>query len=362
MCCGGGAPAPDPMIGQAAALNAKTAAEALDFYKGIYQSNILPMQQKDQELRAGLIGDLRSSMQQQQDFAKEQNNEYKTVYQPLEHQMVSDAENYDSAGNVERRSGIASANVKQQFSNAQNQGMRSLSRYGVGLNPDQFARENTKLMTAQALGTAGAETGAAFDTQDKAIALRAGAANFGRNMPNTAATYYGLSNSTANNAAGISTGGINNGIASAGVMGQGFNTNIAGNSSAGNLMLGDFQGRMQGYAADQASTGAMFSGMGSLAGMGLMAGTTGGGSVGAKLLGFKDGGHIDGSRMGLKEGGGVHGAGGPVDDRIPAMLSDGEYVIPADVVKAKGVEFFDRLKDKYHTPAHLQRMGLRGRK
>lgn len=36
------------------------------------------------------------------------------------------------------------------------------------------------------------------------------------------------------------------------------------------------------------------------------------------------------------------------EDRIPAMLADGEYVVPADVVRAKGVEFFDRLTQKYH--------------
>ena len=51
----------------------------------------------------------------------------------------------------------------------------------------------------------------------------------------------------------------------------------------------------------------------------------------------------------------MRGIGGPVDDKIPAMLSNGEYVIPADVVKAKGVEFFDKLKAKYHVPAETQR-------
>lgn len=35
-------------------------------------------------------------------------------------------------------------------------------------------------------------------------------------------------------------------------------------------------------------------------------------------------------------------------DTIPAFLSEGEYVIPADVHQAKGTEFFDRLVAKYH--------------
>lgn len=37
-------------------------------------------------------------------------------------------------------------------------------------------------------------------------------------------------------------------------------------------------------------------------------------------------------------------------DQIPAMLSEGEYVIPADVAAAKGIEFFDKLVAKYHRP------------
>ncbi|KKM18332.1 hypothetical protein LCGC14_1666730, partial [marine sediment metagenome] len=42
------------------------------------------------------------------------------------------------------------------------------------------------------------------------------------------------------------------------------------------------------------------------------------------------------------------GDGSGRDDNVPALLSDGEYVIPADVVRAKGEEFFDRLLEQYH--------------
>jgi hypothetical protein len=36
-------------------------------------------------------------------------------------------------------------------------------------------------------------------------------------------------------------------------------------------------------------------------------------------------------------------------------LSNGEYIIPADVVATKGKEFFDNIVRKYHTPAAMQR-------
>lgn len=48
------------------------------------------------------------------------------------------------------------------------------------------------------------------------------------------------------------------------------------------------------------------------------------------------------------------GDGSGIDDSVPAYLSDGEYVIPEDVVRAKGEEFFDKLIERYHTPASEQ--------
>ncbi|MFC8182398.1 transglycosylase SLT domain-containing protein [Rhodococcus sp. NPDC057297] len=44
-------------------------------------------------------------------------------------------------------------------------------------------------------------------------------------------------------------------------------------------------------------------------------------------------------------GGHVRGAGGPTDDRVPAMLSNGEYVVKASAVKKIGVENLDRLNN-----------------
>lgn len=56
----------------------------------------------------------------------------------------------------------------------------------------------------------------------------------------------------------------------------------------------------------------------------------------------------------------VKGPGGPVDDKIPAMLSNGEYVLPADTVKQIGIKNLDRVVKKTHTPAEQQRkFGLR---
>jgi hypothetical protein len=54
---------------------------------------------------------------------------------------------------------------------------------------------------------------------------------------------------------------------------------------------------------------------------------------------------------GLANGGAVDGPGTGTSDSILARLSDGEYVIPADVVVAKGESFFDKLIAMHHKPA-----------
>ena len=42
-------------------------------------------------------------------------------------------------------------------------------------------------------------------------------------------------------------------------------------------------------------------------------------------------------------------------DKIPAMLSEGEYVLPADMAAAIGIPFLDQLKAKLHQPAAKQK-------
>lgn len=63
----------------------------------------------------------------------------------------------------------------------------------------------------------------------------------------------------------------------------------------------------------------------------------------------------------LRNGGKVRGPGGPRDDRVPAMLSNGEYVLPADTVDAVGVNRLEALRDATHKPSrrNLQSDGPR---
>lgn len=57
-----------------------------------------------------------------------------------------------------------------------------------------------------------------------------------------------------------------------------------------------------------------------------------------RVKGYKDGGKVKNGRKDYAAGGGgVKGPGGPREDKVPAWLSDGEFVMPAAAVKMPGV-------------------------
>jgi hypothetical protein len=330
--------------------------ETLDFQKDYYNTTLKPMQERDMALREKLTSATLDTMDKQQKFADSQNEFYKTTFQPLERQMVDEAKNYDSDTNVQRRMGIASANVNQQFSNAQQQSARSLARYGVNPNSSAFATTNAALTNAQALGSAGAQTGAAFDTMDKGIALRAGAANFGRNMPNTAAAYYAGGNQSAGVAGGTSAQGIASGISAVAPMSTGFNQAMTANGSAADILNNSFKNNMSMYNTQMQGISGMFSGIGSLAASkyGQQGLQSMGNDISGWFKGFGSGSGTDAAMtrddiQGFADGGTpdgvVHGPGGPREDKVPAMLSRGEFVLNEGAVKHFGLSKLNKMNE-----------------
>jgi hypothetical protein len=181
--------------------------EQFDWNKEIYERDTAPMQRQQMEMQTRIANDALARAEKQDKLADEQKQYYDTTFKPIEQQVAKDAMGYDSADNVDRRSGIAGANVNQQFSNVRGQSARMAGRYGLGSTA--FSGPAGSSERAQALGAAGAQTGAAFETMDKGIQLRAGAANFGRNMTNTALAGFGGANSSS----GVAGGAINSALA-----------------------------------------------------------------------------------------------------------------------------------------------------
>lgn len=359
--------------------------DTLAFNKQYYNEVVRPAADEDLAFRKRMLPKLETAFDKQEAFADQQRQDYLDNWRPLEQQVRQDAMGYDSAENVNRRMGIAAANVNQQFSNAAGQSARLLGRYGINPNSSAFARTNANLVNQQALASAGMQTGAAFETMDRGIALRAGAANFGRNMPNTAASFGQLGNQTAGAGSSTSQAGVNTAIAGGNFMNSGYSA--AGNilNSAGNMSLGVARNYANEAGMTAQGIGQLFGGVGMGLGMwgrgGFKLPSFGGsGGYGGGLpsglipsgVEMADGGHV-GDAMDMQEasmaaanagpagawtlppaqrmadggvpaqGGIVRGPGGPRDDMVPAMLSRNEFVFNEGAVRHFGIDKLNKM-------------------
>lgn len=180
------------------------------------------------------------------------------------------------------------------------------------------------------------------------MAMAADAANIGRGAQSASGAAAQLALG-AGQAGGQTISGLTQNAAMTRTLGnQNFSNAINANTSAGNIYGQDFSTRMTGYGTAMQGYNAKVSAVGSMAGaaMAMADGGTAPGSVGdlPSMAASRKAGLV----RGLSDGSGI-------DDKVEARLSDGEFVIPADVVRFKGEEFFKRIVDKFHTPAAQQR-------
>jgi len=356
---GGKAPDPNPgMLASAeaakeiAAMQKDTATEMLDFYKTQY-SEMKPIMteimQTDMDIQ-------KANAARADEYAAYE----RETFRPLEKKLVKDAEEYSTEGKREALATQAAADVNTAFTNTRAQEGRSLSRMGVNPNSGRFAALNNQLTLGQAATAAGAMNKTRTDAEQLGFARRMDAAGLGRNLAGNASTAYGVSLNAGEGARTNAMAAGNQMGQGYGAAGQAYGGAASSYGTAGNIYGQEFQGRMQGYQAQQQAQGAFMQGIGSLAG------TIGG----AYIMKRADGGPInrrgalrmaDGTHVGK---GPVSGPGGPVDDKVPALLSDGEYVLPADTTKKIGKENLDKIVKETHTPAAVQRKrkALKGKK
>lgn len=120
---------------------------------------------------------------------------------------------------------------------------------------------------------------------------------------------------------------------------QGVGVGIGTNADPAGGYFGTDSGEAGGYGDD--------GGLGATAGSGNSGGDDGAGDGGEGSSG--DSGGDSGSGSGdYANGGSIQGPGTGTSDSIHAKLSDGEYVISADVVNKLGVDFFDNLQQTFH--------------
>jgi hypothetical protein len=296
-----------------------------------------------------LVNSNTALMDMQRDVAGKEYQRYQDTYVPLENQVAQQARDFDTEAQRERYAIQAGADVAQAARGAAGQTLRSQSRLGLRPSADAFAAVNSRLEAANTAGKAGAMTNARYAARDAGLQMKMNAINVGKGLPGTAST-AAAGSVNASNSAASQTFGAN----------QSYNAGAASANSFTNTGLNFMNSAAQGYS-NISNYGLQSYGMQSQQMAAIL-------NAAGAAYGRADGGAIDtpqyadGRRV-VEGPGRVSGPGTGISDSIPARLSDGEYIIPADVVKRKGIEFFDKLLEKYHMPAAEQkrRYGIGGR-
>lgn len=267
----GSAPKPDPNIGAAAKDSAAIAKETLEWNKMIYEQDA-PKRQQEYELAKRFADSAIESQQFNDDLSKQYFERLKGTFFPVEDAMVDEAMKAGGAEDQEMfatqaRGDLAAATANQ---NAQNSRMMQ----SMGINPNS-GRYQAMLRT-QGIGNAAIEANAMNQARQAARNLgwakKADAASLGRNLPGNQAT----SSQVALQASGAGLNAANQpiatGLQSQAAMNQGFQTGLQGYNQQGQLGLGIYQGKLQGYQAQNEMIGGMVGIGGSLlaAGAGAM--------------------------------------------------------------------------------------------
>ena len=364
MCCNSPPPPPD-LSGMADAsaevgrMNQQTAREQLDWAREQDTNN--------RELLQQVLDIQLPAMREQMETASADRDRYEQFYRPFEDAFAEEAANYDTPERRERERGGAIADVNSQFDASRRNALQRIESYGVDPSIVRNQALDVGVRTQKAMAQAQAATGATRRVEDVGRALKSDVINMGRGALSNAAGFYGQAVGAGSAAQGNALNTTQSG-AGAVQSSLGFsNAALGGYGQSSNIMNQGYQNQMTGYNAQQASNAGTLSAIGGVAGM-FMA----------------DGGEVDGmpsgaiaaqgrqgdpryavppqqgpmepqsTERGMVEERGM-GDGSGIDDRVPAQLSEGEFVIPADVVRKKGEEFFEKLIAQYHTPAEQQR-------
>lgn len=287
------------------------------------------------------------AMRDQFENARADRSRWEDVFRPMEDEFAQYAKDFDTPERRADERAKAISDVSTQFDASRRNALQRLEGYGVDPSQTRNSAMDIGVRTAQAAAQAGAGSASDKYIEQHGEQLRGQAIQLGRGVVGGVGGQYAGAVGAGQAAVGGSnqtTATSSNAINSS--MGWGGQA-LGGYGQGANIMTQGYNNEMSGYNAQNAQTAGMLQGFGSIAGA---------------AMAIKHGGYIDRK---YAHGGAaidpnviegefeditaqVEGPGGPMDDEIPAMLSDGEYVIPADVVRAKGEEFFDRLLEQYH--------------
>lgn len=276
------------------------------------------------------LGTQTSISKEQWENAKKDRARYEEKFQPLEDNLIQEFRDYDSPERRALESGRAQAGVQQAFDAQRRNAEKRLEGYGIDPSETRGQAIDAEARINAAAQMAGQGNQARKQVEQTGRALRADAINIGKGLPSQVAQSYGQAIQAGNSAMGNQTGAVASGANTMGTGSQ-FLSGAGGmNAQTMGGINNMYSGQLTGFNAQGTPMGLL----GDVAGTALGAYVGGGGTFGG----------------GKEEGGQV---GNPADAAPPGpndtemtMLQPGEYVVPIDVVRRKGTDFFDKLKEK----------------
>lgn len=344
MCCSDPPPPPDlgPMAEastEIARMAQQTAQEQLTWAREQDTMNRQTLQQVlDVQLPA---------MREQAQFAREDRERWENVFRPMEDEFIAEAKAYDTPERREQYRGRATADVTQAFDASRRNALQRLEGYGVDPSQTRNSALDIGVRTAQAAATAGAATRSDLGVEERGRQLRGQAIQLGRGLPQQVGAGYA-------GAVGAGATAVQGGLATSqtgsnimGTPGAWGGQALGGYSQGAGILTQGYGNEMTNYQAGVDQRTGTLTGIGNI--IGGVAAIKDGGYISPDMAINPNGGYdVEGEFTDIGEVDTGRGDGSGRDDNVPALLSDGEYVVPADVVRAKGEEFFDRLLEQYH--------------
>ena len=301
--------------------------------------------------------------------------------------QLSTAQQYGSPEGMAQAQGAAEAQVGQAYNAARLNNQRQLGSYGVDPSTMKSGALNLNANLAQAGAVGNAGYNAAQQRQLTGMGLTSQALGQNLQAAGVGQNYTSGANATGSNVVGLGNQTTATGSQALTAPSQMFGTGLSGFGQSANIQNQTYQNQLAQYNAQNAQGNALAGGLGNIIGMGAMGALS---NPKNALSSLADGGAIPGRKRldygsppvqasqgvppqvgipgpWIAANGGSPGPGmiqqGPsdgtgIDDQVPAKVSVGEYIVPADVVHAKGKEFFDKLLERYHIPAQQQRQQM----
>jgi hypothetical protein len=220
--------------------------------------------QKNYDQNQGIIDLQKTIMQDQSDFAKLQEQQYKDVYMPLQKKFADQAQNFNNPNQQASDIGRAQSAVAQQFDQARRASQQQLESFGINPGSTRYAALDIGARTQQAAASAAAGNQAYYTDVATGMQLEGAALGQGSLIPGQVAGGYNTAMQAGSGAANI---GLATTASGANTMGTTMGYMGLGNQALGlmgSTMNQQYQNQMQQYNANNQ----WWSGLGQLAGVG----------------------------------------------------------------------------------------------